>query len=67
AEYLEDGIKALERECDILIPAALEGVITTENAPRIRASLIAEAANGPVTFEADRILRERGVEIIPDG
>jgi glutamate dehydrogenase (NAD(P)+) len=66
AEYLEDGIKALERECDILIPAALEGVITTENAPRIQASLIAEAANGPVTFEADRILRERGVEIIPD-
>ena len=66
ADYLEDGIKALERACDILIPAALEGVITAGNAPRIQAKLIAEAANGPVTFEADRILREKGVEIIPD-
>lgn len=66
ATFEPDGAKILELECDILIPAALEGVITTENAGNIKAHLIAEAANGPVTFEADRILRERGVEIIPD-
>ena len=58
--------EVLERECDILIPAAIEGVITAENAPRIRASVIAEAANGPVTFEADEILRQRGKTVIPD-
>ena len=66
AEYIEDGIKALELDCDILIPAALEGVITTANANNIKARLIAEAANGPVTYEADKILQQRGVEIIPD-
>ena len=49
----------LEKECDILIPAAIEGVINSSNAARIKAPLIAEAANGPVTFEADSILRKK--------
>lgn len=66
ADYLEDGSSVLEMDCDILIPAALEGVITAQNAPKIQASLIAEAANGPITFEADQILQKRGIEIIPD-
>lgn len=66
AEYVEDGRKLLEADCDILIPAALEAQITAENAPRIQARLIAEAANGPVTFEADRVLRDAGKVIIPD-
>jgi glutamate dehydrogenase (NAD(P)+) len=65
-EYSEDGAAALELECDILIPAALEGVIDASNANRIKAKLIAEAANGPVTFEADRILQKKGVSILPD-
>ena len=51
---------------DILIPAALESQITSANAPRIRARVIAEAANGPTTFEADHILREAGHVVIPD-
>lgn len=65
-EFIEDGPSALELECDILIPAAIEGVITESNAPNIRTRLIAEAANGPITFEADRILRSRGITILPD-
>ena len=64
--FTTDGASVLEHECDILIPAALEGVIHRENAPRIRAPLIVEAANGPVTAGADEILRERGTVIIPD-
>ncbi|MEX2258993.1 MAG: Glu/Leu/Phe/Val dehydrogenase [Woeseia sp.] len=66
AEYLENGIKALELDCDILIPAALENQISKENAARIKAPLIVEAANGPVTFDADRILRKKGTIILPD-
>ena len=57
---------ALELECDVLIPAATEGVIHAGNAARIRAPLIIEAANGPVTAEADQILREKNCVIIPD-
>ncbi|MGM0451234.1 MAG: Glu/Leu/Phe/Val family dehydrogenase [Pseudomonadota bacterium] len=64
--YREDGAKVLEEDCDILIPAALEGVINEDNARHISAKLIAEAANGPVTYEADMILQSEGVEIIPD-
>ena len=57
---------ALELECDILIPAALENQITEENAPRVRARIVAEAANGPVTAAAEAILLRNGLMVIPD-
>jgi len=57
---------ALEQDCDIIIPAAIEGVINLENADRIKTSLIIEAANGPITAAADEILNKKGVVIIPD-
>ncbi len=66
ATLVEDGASLLEAECDILIPAAMEGVIHRENAPRIKAPLIIEAANGPITFGGDEILRQKGCVIIPD-
>jgi glutamate dehydrogenase (NAD(P)+) len=61
-----DGAEVIAWPVDVLIPAALEGAITAENARDVRASLIVEAANGPTTPEADRILHEREVTIIPD-
>ena len=66
AAFISEGSSVLESECDILIPAALEGVIHAENAARIKAKLIIEAANGPITAAADEVLRERGVVVIPD-
>jgi glutamate dehydrogenase (NAD(P)+) len=56
----------LELPCDILVPAAIHGVITSENAHNIRARIIVEAANGPVTPDADRILQDNGVLVVPD-
>jgi glutamate dehydrogenase (NAD(P)+) len=61
-----DAESLLELECDLLAPCALEQVITAENADRIRASMICEGANGPVTPEADEILEERGILVLPD-
>ena len=58
--------QVLEAECDLLIPAALENQITTANAAKIRCVLVAEAANGPTTPEADKILEKRGIAVIPD-
>ncbi|MEM6340557.1 MAG: Glu/Leu/Phe/Val dehydrogenase [Pseudomonadota bacterium] len=66
ASHQADGAVVLEETCDILIPAALEGVINMSNADRIKAPLIIEAANGPVTAGADEILRQKGTVIIPD-
>ncbi len=57
---------ALEMECDILIPAALENVIDGKNAPNVKAKLIGEAANGPLTPEADEIFSKKGIIVVPD-
>ena len=66
ATNLKNSGDALELACDILIPAALENVIDGNNAPRIKAKIIGEAANGPLTPEADDILAAKGVLVIPD-
>jgi glutamate dehydrogenase (NAD(P)+) len=63
---LEDSHAVLKAECDILVPAALENQVTSENAPHIKAKIIAEAANGPTTADAHEILTEKGAMIIPD-
>jgi hypothetical protein len=56
----------LESDCDVLVPAALEKVLTAENASKVKAKLIVEGANGPTTPDADRIFNERGITVIPD-
>ena len=64
--YVDKGSEILEEDADILIPAAMELVINRENADKIKTPLIIEAANGPVSSEADEILSKKGVVIIPD-
>ncbi len=66
AKNLKPSEKALELPCDILIPAAIESVIHEGNANQIKAKIVGEAANGPVTPEADEIMRNRGIMVIPD-
>jgi len=56
----------LELDVDVLVPAAVEGVITVANAPRVKADIVCEGANGPVTFDADKILTDKGVFVVPD-
>ena len=63
--FVKNGSDLLKKECDILIPAALEGVINKTNVREIKANLIVEAANGPITYEADKFLNKKKV-IIPD-
>jgi glutamate dehydrogenase (NAD(P)+) len=60
------GEELLALECDVLIPAALGRAITKENAPRLRCGMVVEGANGPTTAEADDILKERNIPVIPD-
>jgi glutamate dehydrogenase (NAD(P)+) len=66
AKNLKKSAEALELECDILIPAALENVINGENAPRVKARIIGEAANGPLTPDADAVFAKKGVVVVPD-
>lgn len=66
ATNLAKNTDALELECDILVPAALENVINGDNAPRVKAKIVAEAANGPCTPEADEVFTKKGILCIPD-
>jgi glutamate dehydrogenase (NAD(P)+) len=66
AKNLDQSVDALELDCDILVPAALENQITVHNAPKVRARIVAEAANGPTTSEASDQLWRRKVMVIPD-
>ena len=71
-DYVSDDVKHISNDevitccCDVLIPAALENQITGENAAGVRAKVIIEAANGPTTVEADKILEEKGIVVVPD-
>ncbi len=64
--YSANGAAALEMDCDILIPAAVESQIHAGNAMQIKAKMVVEGANGPVTYEADEILRRKGITVLPD-
>lgn len=66
AKNFDKSSDALEMECDILIPAALENVIDGENAPNVKAKMIGEAANGPLTPEADEVFAKKGILVVPD-
>jgi glutamate dehydrogenase (NAD(P)+) len=66
SRFVENSMELLEHDCDVLLPAALENQITPENAPRIKAKLIAEGANGPVTQDGEEVLLKMGVFILPD-
>jgi glutamate dehydrogenase (NAD(P)+) len=66
ATDIPNSADALELDCDILIPAALENVLTGDNAARVKAKIIVEGANGPTTPEAEAIFRDRGIMVIPD-
>lgn len=66
AQNFSKNTDALEMECDILIPAALENVVNAENAPRVKAKMIGEAANGPLTPEADEEFIRKGILVVPD-
>ena len=65
-KFIPTSAEALELECDILIPAALENVINGENAPRVKAKIIGEGANGPLTPEADEVFVKKGTLVVPD-
>lgn len=65
-KFIENSNEMLTYECDILVPAALENQITAENADQIKAKIIGEGANGPTTQEAEKILLEKGILVIPD-
>jgi len=66
ASFSDSGDQLLYREVDVFIPAAMEAVITAKNADKVRARIIVEAANLPVTYEGDCMLRERGILVVPD-
>ena len=66
AKFIKKPSNVLLLNCDILIPAATESVISLNNVNKVKAKLIIEAANGPITYRADQILNRRGVHILPD-
>ena len=66
ATSIRQSVDALELDCDVLVPAALENQLTGENAPRIKAKIVLEGANGPTTPEADEVFRTKGTLVIPD-